>query len=466
MRLLAVLSFAAFVLFADSAEAAACKTKRGRPQVKVLSKTPMRRGPGLNYAVASFLERSKCAPFSEVSLDERWVLVEVDRRFGWVPVSRLAKSSRKKVRRSATTGPVGSGQARGTAQVIRQSVMNERPDPKSPVRRVLPEGLQVLPLALTRDGRWIQVRDERGDIGWTVASNVVGDSLAQLPRTELRAPPESARDRPEGPRLRRRGRKVVAAGPGGGASETSEVREAPVLKDDGGFKLRLAVFGAALNPLHSLDSNGVAAVRRYDLTALSPGAALEVEALNVGPMNLRAGYTIAFMSGVDTDDFPNLGTAAGMQHDAYLRVGLPVMLGGILLTPEVGYHFGFFDFDSLLAGQNLIVFLSTQSHTGSAGLRMQAALSEDVIIDADASALVGITEESPRELGDSGLTLGVAGQLGLRWMLSDAYSLIARYTVNYRTTSFSGAAQLDSTITEATLVDLSHGLLAGLAIDL
>ena len=222
----------------------------------------------------------------------------------------------------------------------------------------------------------------------------------------------------------------------------------------------------ALNPVHSLDSNGVDRLRRYDLSALSPGGGIDLEVRQLGPVNVRLAYTIAFMSGLSSDDTPGTGEAGGMQHNLYTRVGLPFWIGRVEVTPELGYHFGMLDFDQVLAGQRQVVFLSTMSHAGTLGVRTQAVLLDDLIFDADIGALVGMTEASPAEVGDGGLTLGFAGQVGARYVIGESMSIVAKYAVNYRTTDYTGPGTLDPTITEATLVDISHGLLAGVAFDL
>src|SRR5687768_9785411 len=49
--------------------AAKCK----ETEVLVKARTPVRRGPGLNYPVGAFLETSRCLAFAERSMDERWV---------------------------------------------------------------------------------------------------------------------------------------------------------------------------------------------------------------------------------------------------------------------------------------------------------------------------------------------------------------------------------------------------------
>lgn len=443
-------------LSATVAEAKKCGRKGGRLQVYVKARTPLRRGPGLNYGVATFLEDALCAAYSEVSLDEQWVLIEVGTQLGWVPASRLGKASRRRVKKLGTSGPVGSGQSRSAGRMLRQSVLLERPELDAPVRRVLPENLRVLPIAVTRDGRWTQIRDERGDVGWVASADVVGNSLDKLPRTDDRGTPVVVRRDAEAV-------EEPTVAPSAAASVSTK---APVEDDDPGVSLRVAVFGAALNPVHSLDSDGANALRRYDLSAFSPGTGLDVEIRNLGPVAIRLGYTIAFLSGVSSDDVPDTGEAGGLQHDAYWRIGVQFDLGGVQLTPELGYHLGMFDFDTVLSGQQQVVFLSTQSHAGTAGLRLQAVLLDGFSIDVDAGALLGVTQESPQNLGDPGLTVGFAGQVGGRVALDDTISIVVRYAVNYRTTDYSGEAQLDPSITEATLVDLTHGLLAGVAFDL
>ncbi len=439
---------------AGEVHAAACKGPR---RVLIRAKTPLRRGPGLNYAVAKFFEKNTCAPYSEVSLDEQWVLVEIGRSLGWVPVKRLSKASRKRLAKRGTAGPIGSGQARSMARVFRQSVLLERPEPRAPVRRVLPENLRVLPLAVTREGRWTQVRDERGDIGWVASEDLVGEGLDALPRTETEGVDPRA---------------PAQMGTARSSKDSKDSKEAPAKVERAsrlnrsGVGLRVALYGSALNPIHSLDSNGVAGIRRYDLSAAAPGTGLEVEVQNLGPLAIRLGYSIAFLNDVTSDDVPGTGSAGGLQHDAYWRLGWPLTVAGVQLTPEVGYHLGMFDFDSILAGQQQVVFLSTQSHTGTVGLRAQALLLDGLVLDVDAGGMLGVTQESPRSLGDAGLTVGFVGQVGVRYYLNDELSIMGRYVANYRSTGYTGQAQLDPTITDATLVDVTHGLLAGVAFDL
>ena len=132
MRLSIGLIVVAAAFFVTEASAAPCKKKGGRARVFVKAKTPLRRGPGLNYGVSKFIEKGRCTPYSEVSLDEQWVLLEIERGFGWVPVRRLSKTSQRKLARTGQTGPIGSGQTRATARLLRQSVMVERPDPRAP----------------------------------------------------------------------------------------------------------------------------------------------------------------------------------------------------------------------------------------------------------------------------------------------------------------------------------------------
>lgn len=432
-----------------------CRSKGKKPEVFVTGKTPVRRGPGLNYPVASFLERGVCAPYSEVSLDKSWVLVDIDDKLGWVPTSRLSAKSRQRISGvKVETAPVGSGQRRGYASITRQTVMLEAPRPDAPARRVAPQGVEVLPLAKTEDGKWIQIRDERGDVGWVAVADIAGKSLADLPNAD-----EStiAVAPPPGPTST----STAGGSTSGGGTMSGGRVVGGGTKPAGAIRIGASVFGAALLPLHSLDSDGVDAVRRYDVSSFTPGTGVEISLPELGPISLRANYVIGFLVGVEPENAPAVAVT-GTQHDAALRIGFPVDAGSVLLTPEVGYAFGMFSFGSLLPGRVGTTFLSTQTHAGTAGARVQAFVTPSVMLEGDASVLLGFTSEGPLTLGDSGMTFGGVAAAGVQIAVADNIGIMARYALNYRTTSYSGQGTLDETIGEATLVDFTHGALAGM----
>lgn len=446
MRSLSIAIVCAAALVASEADAKGkrCKTKGKAPEVFVEGKTPVRRGPGLNYAVASFLERGRCAPYSEVSLDKAWVLVDVKGKLGWVPTSRLAAKSRERISGiKVESAPVGSAQSRAYADVTQQTVLLERPDPRSPARRVLPQGLKVLPLAKTEDGLWVHIRDERGDLGWIPTKDLSAGGLAELPNADMEAVAAA----------------TTTSTSGGSSFMTSTsgpVRSAPTE-----LAIEGSVFGAALLPVHSLDSNGAGPTRRYDVSALAPGTGIDLTVSKLGPLAIRVTYIAALLTGVSPEENPNIGVG-GFQQDASLSIGFPIDVGAARVTPAVGYALGIFDFDALLPGQSGITFVSTQTHAGTAGARAQYFATKDVRLEGDANLMVGVTSEGPAKLGQAGLTFGGIASAGVSYYVGEALALTARYALNYRTTSYSGAAGLDETITDATLVDFTHGALIGM----
>ena len=468
------------------ADAAPRCTEGKRPEVFVRPKTPVRRGPGLNYQVSRFLERGRCLSFSEVSMDQGWVLIEHSDGLGWVPMGRLSKRAQEKVRAKPRKqrSAVGSAQARVTTRVKRQSILLDRPDPEASPRRVLPRDVEVVPLAMTDDGRWVQVRDERGDVGWILMTRLRGDALSDLPvMTEgfdrgvmpirdgeavadsASRSDSEAQGRSDGgskdPTPRGQGHDSGVDGDrrsGRGASELigGAVRAAE------GIGLTGFVLAGAVVPVHQLDSNAQVGRRRYDLAAFSPALALQLELTDLGPFALRASYLFGLLLGVAPDD----ANAAGMgqQHQGSLRFGIPLDLGAVLLTPELGYSFGWFDFDSILPDDpRFFTVVSSQGHMGAAGARAHWRAARRVTIEGEAAFLMGATLEAPRDLGDNSLALGFEGGLSAHFLLDDTLGLVARYLVKLRRTRFSGGNELDPTLTEATLIDLSHGLVVGLS---
>lgn len=423
-----------------------CSTKGKKPAVSINAKTPIRRGPGLNYAVASFLERATCAPFSEVSMDKSWVLVDVAGELGWVPTSRLAADSRERISGVAVpTAPVGSAQSRAYADVTKQSVLLDRPDPRASARRVLPRGLKVLPLAKTEDGLWVQIRDERGDLGWIPTGDLSASGLAELPNAQIDPSMVASTS-------------TASSVPTGGALVSSP----PPPVTPSALTIDASVFAAALLPIHSLDSNGQEAIRRYDVSSFSPGTGVDITVSELGPMSVRASYVIAFLVGVTPEALPNYAIG-GMQQDVNVRLGVPLEASGVSITPEVGYALGMFDIDALLPGQSGVTFVSSQTHAGTAGLRLRYFATRDLLLDGDANALVGVTSEGPATLGDAGLTFGGLATVGAHYFVTDTVAVMARYGLSYRRTSYSGMGTLDASIGEATLTDLTHGALVGMS---
>ncbi len=425
------------MVWASAAEAAETGCKSKKPEVFIQGKTPVRRGPGLNYPVLGFLEKGGCASFSEASLDKQWVLVESGGRLGWVPTARLSAQSQEWVAElKMGAAPVGSGQERGYGLIERQTILREGPKSSTAPRRALPEGLQVLPLSMSVDGKWVQVRDERGELGWVVLDDIRGDSIASLPRSD-----EGYQGDPSEASLEQ-GQVVAPAPPA----------ETPI-------GITASIFVAALAPIHRLSSNGIAATRRYDLAALAPGTGLELQVTDLGPVSARLSYVLGFLAGVQPE-----GAAidtGGMQHDVSIRLGMPLASGDLLITPELGYHASWFDYDLGYAGGPGIVFVSSHAHGGILGARLQYLLSQALMFEADAGGLVGLTLEQPLGLGDGGFTFGAQGSAGVQYLFTDGIGMTLRYVFYFRSVSFTGQALLDPSITDATLSAINQGALVG-----
>ncbi len=428
-----------------------CKASKGKPRAFVRPKTPLRRGPGLNYPVSSFLEKGGCLAFSQMSADEQWVLVEKGTTVGWVPVSRLSRASAEKVKSGDTPKAepsIGSGQTRGKATVQRQAMLLAEPDSQSPPKRVLPKNLEVLPLSVTESGRWVEVRDDRGQTGWVLMTNLEGTDLATLPVSQTGFDKD-----------------VVGVGTstqsGGTMFGGTSVGTRPGRRGVG-VALTAAVFAGALQPIHSLDSNANGGRRRYTLSALAPAVGIDVEVTDLGPLAVRMGYTFAFLNGVAPENV-NQG-ATGQQHDINLRLGLPLAAGPMLITPELGYSMAIFEFSAALPDNpGIPTIVSNTGHLATVGTRFQVFVSDSVMLEADGGLLVGATQERPRDLGANGISLGGQGSVGLQYFMSDLMGLTVRYGGSYRTTSYDGASNLDSSLTQAKTTDASHGLLLGLS---
>lgn len=418
---------------------AACPAKAGKAQVFVKAKTAVRKGPGLNYQVSSFLESGRCLPLSEVSMDKRWVLVSADETFGWVPMGRLTEGSQAGAQQQAPqTAAVGSGQMRGEVRVVKQTILLAAPSKSASPKRVLPADLMVVPITTTPNGDWVEVRDERGQTGWVLTRELRGDALADLPIHEA----------------------MTGLDPDPLPGDTGIVRVRPG-RSGVGVALTAAVFAGALAPTQSFDSDAISGRRRYDIAALAPSTAIELEMMDLGPLSARLGYGISFLTGISADG--DLA-AGGNQHDFRFKAGLPLNVGPAVIAPEVGYQLAIFDFDSVLQDQPLnVTFLSNTAHLATAGARFRWFAQRNLLIEADVGGAFGTTSLSPRPLGDGGFTLGAYGSVGAQYFFGEIVGLTVRYMADWRQAKFTGGGQLDPGITEGTVSGLSHGLMAGLS---
>jgi uncharacterized protein YraI len=426
-----------------AAEASA--TCKGARQVLVKEKTPIRKGPGLNYPVKSFLEKGKCLRLTEVSADRAWALVESGDVFGWVPAERLDAAGQKVVAKMTPGAtPVGSGQKRGYVFAATATPLYERPDASSGERKTLPPEAKLLVLAVTENESWVQVRDDRNDVGWISMSSVRDPSgaLALVPRTDDDEVTSSVEltDRIEQP-----------------VGVEEEVRR-PAGPAAIGLVIDARVLVGANLPAQGLDSNGLAAYRRYDVSAFAGTARVEAKAAPLGPLSARLAFGFTMLAGIAPEAQPD-NTIGGQQLEGRLVFGVP--LG--VITPELGYYFGSTTIDPAIAGAPAAQFESTVTHGASIGASADFALSAPLYLEVELAALVGTTTEDPVDIGEPGLTFGALAGLGIGFAVGDAVDLLLRWNLRYQSTPFTGPSIIDPSITEATLTALDNSILAGVA---
>jgi hypothetical protein len=436
----------------------------------VQGKTPIHRGPGLNYPVASFLEMGRCMKMTQTSADKAWVLVEDGNLIGWVSIDRLdAKSIMKTEEKpKAEVGPIGSGQSRGFVNVVKKTLLRQEPALKAASRRNLEVGTKLLALSITSDKKFVEVRTERGsETGWVKRSAIEDPSntLASLPILDKKLETGIVSKKDPAPNVVGKTEPIV---PKDEADEDGDDKP-PQLNTElspdapkSGPDFEVRILGVASLPSRGLDSNGSAGIRRYDIAAYTGGVKAEAAIDGLGPIRLRAGYAFVPMPGLKPKGAvgPKIFSH---EHDAHLSVGLPIALGIARLIPEVGYQFSLHTIRPALPGGQA-QFFSSVAHLAAAGLSALIALGETLDINLSAAALLGFTKESPFDLGKPGATYGVRASGGVGIHVTESFMVVAEYGIIWSEAQFKGASLLDPTITKASLTRLEHGLSVGAAI--
>ncbi|MBK8013233.1 MAG: hypothetical protein IPK13_17990 [Deltaproteobacteria bacterium] len=430
------------------------------PRIRIEGKTPVRRGPGLNYPVVQFLETDRCTKYGRISVNRDWVLVDLGELVGWVPTGRLERASRLRIQEAdlETTSPVGSGDFRGFVTLVTATPLRTAPRATSEERRLIPTGTRVVPLQMTPDDRFVEIRDDRGERGWIDRAALEGSPLENLPRTSPDDPAvvgaTAETDQP--------------AAPGTPASAVVEPSKTATASADEtrGLAVEIRAFGLAARPSHRFDSDGADATRRYQLSSFAPGAGLEVGIGRVGPIALRAGYSLMFVLPTGPDgDADN--KARGIEQEAFLRVGLPIDFGSHLsLVPSVGYIFAEFNFEPALPNATTVQFLSTDTHAASLGALLNYETDTGLQLRAEIHGFMGITIESPYNLGRAGPGLGVTMSAGAGYRFDALVGVFFEYALTYRYAHYVGAAEvdpLDPTISTATLADFTQGVHLGVS---
>lgn len=439
----------------ESRAAAKCKPS----EVFVESKTPVRRGPGLNYPVASFLEKGRCLRLGEVSLDKSWVLVKLDEIFGWVPTDRLSNASQDKVLAvgEASGSPVGSGQKRGLVSSRKPTPLLAKPSGDAEALKTLPAAAKLVALSVSLDEAFVEVRDERGQVGWVKSEDLEAPDkvLELLPRTDAGVDHVMGEKRADLP--------APPARDNIDSSLAHQQLDQRMATRADGLSITVAGFAGAAVPSHSLDSNGAEGIRRYGITAM--GGAARVEARVGGgvlPVAIRAGYGFGFLTGLEAEG--DAGSIGGMSHEIHGAIELPLQVGErTRLSPELGYVFLDYGLDPALPGAEVGQFFSSQSHLVSAGLGLLHRLPSDIGLLARVAFVGGASDSYPFDLGDPGFSVGAFGTLAGYLPLGRTVDLVLRYDLRFRTGGFSGQSAVDDTISEATLSDFVNGLSAGVS---
>ena len=445
------------LFWSDPAWTAVCP----KGQVSIRANTPVRKGPGLNYGVSQFLETSRCAGLEQASMDGQWTLVKLNKSFGWVLTKRLNSSSQRAASRArAQKAPIGSGQERTFAQLKVRAALRTRPRARAKLLRLLLADSRVLLLRLSKNERWAEVRDDRGTTGWVKRVHLKPMEALELPRVRPEIADVSADGgEEEDAFVSERASNVFRS-----RSKTS--RAGRWLGESSGITLVLGAAGGAYVPMLNLDSDGQLGTRRYEVSALSGGAAVDIQVLGLGPLSLRGNGVLGLISGLTAEE-ESSESVGGSALALSAKLGWPIQLGATFLTPELGYAFDSTNLDNSFPDSGDIVFLSSETHSGLAGLRYQMTFGRAFLIEADLSVMVGTTSTGPRSLGsEGGLALGGRGALGLNYVMSENIGMAVQYRFDGYSASWSGPSTLDETITEATLSEIRQALLLGLTLAL
>ena len=412
-------------------------------QVKVLSQTTIRRGPGLNYPVIKVLNAPTCFKMGEVSMDETWVLIEAGDLFGWVPSTRLSKEGQKRIHTMVPDrAPVGSGQTRGYVWTNQSTNLQETPQVHSKMVRLVAMGERLLALASTGDGVWIQVRDRRGDQGWIRARRIRDETgvLAGLPRTSRGVKVETVK---------------LTEGTVGGTKTILVPMQQGVLID------AEASIGVAF-PQLSLDSDGDDFFRRYNIQATAPTMRIKATTTSLKPVSISFEYDFTYLAGLSSTLAENTSTAR--TQTVHLSVGWPVVFDSFGVMPRAGIFFNEADVDPILPGDPIDsggTFFSQQTNAATLGINVQTNLTDDISLQIDAGTRLGTTQESPFDLGEADLTIGFDTSISARYALTDDLAILAQAHGMYQNSPYSGGSVYDQSITEASLTWLSAALHIG-----
>lgn len=429
----------------------------GDEEIELKTSTRLRKGPGRNYRVSRVTKREICVSFEQVSMDGRWTLVRFGKRkqnFGWVATSRLRSEVQEEAMASRPSlAPIGTGLGRQFAQLSSMADMRDTPSERSTVIRSLSPQALVLPLRMSRSGRWVEVRDSRGAVGWVEKVHVQGEmSFEELPVAEIVEMGGAAV--PSFKRPTKLGRFV----------RVPSVTERRVSGPSDSVRATLTAGGGTFIPLLRLNSNGRDGFRRYDASALSVGASAALQLNGLGPFSARVSYDFGMIDGVTALEISDQ-TVGGTSHSASAMIGWAISLGGSVLIPEIGYGFDSTNIDPTLPDSGIdVLFISTETHAALIGLRFQAPLFGSVFFETEACFLGGFSSSGPETLGaDNGVAIGGRGGLGFQYLVNDGLGVALQYRITGFSSEFSGLGTLDPTIDQAIITEIRQTMVLGLS---
>ncbi|HLV33755.1 MAG TPA: SH3 domain-containing protein [Spirillospora sp.] len=146
----------------------------------------VRSGPGINYDIVGQLDvEDRAMVTARSNYNNDWLYIENDELAGWVAYFTVTVRGNPDELPVLVPDPAGEELVPPSA-LIETSFnlrLHDRPAFSAPVTAELPYGTEVIPLGVTRDGRWLFVAaEEATGWGWTRLFNITAEQLAQVPR--------------------------------------------------------------------------------------------------------------------------------------------------------------------------------------------------------------------------------------------------------------------------------------------
>lgn len=420
---------------------AECKSTSAEPRALVQEKTPVRRGPGLNFGPSSILDKPRCLRLSEVAPGSAWVLVEDDKKkvYGWVPVSALDKE----------------GRARALAMAPKNEV----------TRRKLGEGSSP-----ARDNDPAKPNDtatRAHDKEGASQSKHSGEKRVKVPTPEAAPVEPSSREASTTEMSKARAGDKPPVASGDEQTEVAAVSVRTATRAQGlieGVALQVDVGLLGAISKSSFDNDGQPLITRYEIRNRSGGLRLDVRA---GPLlerfEARLIYNFVYSSGLKLKDGDD--SISGQEHDLEVLAGMPIELGSLRVTPAVGYAMSLHAMEPGLPGAKVAQFVSSVTHAARIGASGGFAIDARLSLEADVALVLGSTVPQ-YGLGSPGVSAGFRSGLAGRYGLTERLSCVVRWDLRYFHAPYDGMAEFERSITKASLSGFENALSFGVGLAL